>query len=767
MKEIYKSYKERSVVGKKTKWQGYWLTSERFYHIPNDHKYIYDRDSKFNSTIQNIHTFFRKKFVINHKEITSAKIFITGDDVYKLYINTEFVGEGPAQSYPFAYNYNCFDVTDLLKKGENTIAVHLHYYGLANVYTLSADNLCGFIAQLEIEFSDGTKQIITSDRSWKYIESDYTNGEFVGALITFAENINYNKYPKNWRKGDFNDSSWINSYIQAKPFPIEYNLVPQITPTVMHETKKPVEIKKIENGYWFDFGKEIAGNVFAKLKGKKNDVVIIRCGEELLDNGRVRYELRASTTYQEYITLSGEEDTLEFFEYKGFRYAEILNVSEDFDPSTVCAICRNYPFEENKASFSCSNDLMNKIWDICANAVKVGVQDTYYDCVTRERGGFVGDAYPTSLVHYYMTADIRVFKKFIFDLANASRYSPAIPAHVPSYNLNICTEYSFMVPMFLESYYNLTGDKKLLKEMLPVAEGVLDHYSQFLNKDNLLDSIVHMPKVAEYMPVILIDWPKNLRDDYDYDTTKVGHGICTFANMFFYGFLKRLAYLYNIVGNTDRAEELEKLYTKVGNSIINFTYDSESGLFKDTPISNHSSLHANTLQLLFDLKAPNGNEPIINLIKEKRLNCNGLGCLLIQALFDIGEKDLAYDLLNSKDEHSWYNMVKEGATATFEAWGKDQKWNTSLCHPCFASPAYFYAAEIMGIKPFNAIENSYIIKPFIPEDLDWAELEMPIPSGKIKANFKRKDGKIIYTICTPECVELYFENSDDIVFVKE
>ena len=73
----------------------------------------------------------------------------------------------------------------------------------------------------------------------------------------------------------------------------------------------------------------------------------------------------------------------------------------------------------------------------------------------------------------------------------------------------------------------------------------------------------------------------------------------------------------------------------------------------------------------------------------------------------------------------------------------------------------------MGIKPYDAATNSFIIKPYIPQDLDWAELEMPIPTGSIKANFKRNDGKIIYTISAPEGVELIFENTDDIVFVKE
>ena len=45
------------------------------------------------------------------------------------------------------------------------------------------------------------------------------------------------------------------------------------------------------------------------------------------------------------------------------------------------------------------------------------------------------------------------------------------------------------------------------------------------------------------------------------------------------------------------------------------------------------------------------------------------------------------------DEGCWLNMLREGATTTFEAWGKDQKWNTSLCHPWAVAPAIILAED--------------------------------------------------------------------------
>ena len=116
IKTPYDNYKYRSITDKVTDWKGYWITSRRFYHLPYKVQYGYNRTPEFNSEITDIHTLFTKSFT-SEKNVKSAKLFITGDDIYKLYLNGSFIGEGPAQSYPFSYNYNCFDVTDLIKKG--------------------------------------------------------------------------------------------------------------------------------------------------------------------------------------------------------------------------------------------------------------------------------------------------------------------------------------------------------------------------------------------------------------------------------------------------------------------------------------------------------------------------------------------------------------------------------------------------------------------------------------------------------------------------
>jgi len=765
IKDPYYDHKDRSVTGKTAKWKSCWLTSGRFFGVKAGRSRGYTRRPEYNSENKNVHTLFRKEFVLKEKP-ASAKVFITGDDVYKLYLNSSFVGEGPSQSYPSSYNYNCYDVTDLLTEGVNAVGVHVYYQGLFNIYLISADDLSGFIAQIEITYKNGETETIKSDGSWKYTECGaYTGSRLYGYQTQFSEDIDMNLVVRGWYDAGFDDSGWHRAYVPACPYPTEYTLVPQITPPVEHMKMFPKKTERTEEGYLFDFGEETVGNLVFRAKGEKGSMITVYHGEELLENGRVRHAMRANCNYEERITLSGEDDLVTFFDYKGFRYAEIVTEGKAVDPESVYCFARNYPFPSEKAEFSSSDELMNAVWDICERGVRIGTQDTYFDCPTREKGGFVGDALITGLSHLILTGDVRIYRKFILDCAASARICPAIMAHLPTYVIGLLADYSALVPLFLEEYYRYTGDAELVERMLPVCEGILDHYSRFKNDDMLFERLRHEDNVPESAEVILVDWPQNLRDGYDFEKAK--NGVCTVINVYFYGFIKTLSGLYGIVGDKKRAAELEKTYKAMGESIIRKTYDEKSGLFTDTPDSLHSSLHANALQMFYGLVPPKGWKPIVDLIRERRLNCGVyFSYFVIKGLYNIGEDELAFDLLTGKDEHSWYNMVKEGATTCMEAWGAEQKWNTSWCHPWSSSPVYFYVSEIMGIKCGEPGMKTVKISPKIGKGPDGMRVRVPLPQGFLTASFERKENEAVYTVSAPEGVDVAFEG-DGIRFIRE
>nr|MBQ4320239.1 family 78 glycoside hydrolase catalytic domain [Clostridia bacterium] len=755
----YSNYRYRSVVCDKIEWRSYWLTTQRFFRLTYRPLHEMLRRQEYATENKNIHTLFRKNFELKRKsQVKRALAYVTGDDMYKLYLNGEFVGEGPSQSYPSCYNYNCFDVTDLVKSdGINAVGIHVYYQGYYNIYLISADNLCGMVFQLEVEYTDGSKEVIGSDRSWKCRELDaYSFSHIFGYCTQLSEDIDMRLLDKGWLDAEHDLSAWDKVCVPGTFSPEHYSFVPQITPAVRHEVIYPAQTLKIDDGYFIDFGKEWSGAVGFNIRGDAGETVEVRCGEELDENGRVRFKLRANCCYSETVTLSGEDDTVDFFDYKGFRYVEILT-SRKLGDGDVWMLTRNYPFPEDHAVLESSDKLLCDIWEICRQGVKIGTQDTYFDCPTREKGGFLGDALITGLSHLIFTGDTRIYKKFIRDCAANARIFPGIVAHVPTNIISTLLDYSALFPLFLEDYYTYTGDIDFLREMLPILDGVIDYYTIFENENKLLENIQQPIEGLSHNPAILVDWPPELRDGYEFDAAE--KGVSSVANMFWYGCIKKASMLYAASGDTERSAELEEKYKVLEKAIIDKLYDSNVGLFKDTPESAHCGLHSNTLALFYGLEVPGGYEPLVNKIMERRLHCGVyFAYFVIRGLYNIERPDEAYDLITGKDIHTWYNMLKCGATTCMEAWGPDQKWNTSWCHPWSSSPVYFLVMEILGVKPAGPGWSVIKCSPKIPDELDSLSVDMPIPCGRVRASFERVGGEVVYRISAPDGCEVVFDD---------
>ncbi len=123
------------------------------------------------------------------------------------------------------------------------------------------------------------------------------------------------------------------------------------------------------------------------------------------------------------------------------------------------------------------------------------------------------------------------------------------------------------------------------------------------------------------------------------------------------------------------------------NAFINEFFNPDKNIFTDCKETEHASIHSNVLPVFFNMPLNNKTKQnIINLIKEKKLTKSGtyFSFFILQALKNLGENELIIDLI--VDDEAWCNMINEGATTTYEAWGKEQKANTSLCHPWSVSP---------------------------------------------------------------------------------
>lgn len=730
-------------------WNARWIQNPMFRNLPYRFLYRQEEEADVSGVSEddpkNIHTLFRKSFTLPDKEIRSARLFITADDVYKLYCNQSFIGIGPAPGFLYAYPYNGWDVKPYLEQGTlNSLGAHVYYQGLVNRVWCSGDNLQGLLAQLEIVFSDGSTETIATDGTWKFHQTQaYDSERIFGYKTQFAEDIDMRQIIPDWASADFDDSEWKTCFVAGNHTLPQYALTPQITPPLAYEKVWPETVIQTGPGrYFIDFGTELTGSTCLLVSGPEGHQVEIRHGEELSAENVVRYDMRAGCVYQEWATLSGREsDRIEFYDYKGFRYVEVLNWPEELTKENVWVLNRHYPFPENASSFSSSHALLNDIWQICENGVKQGTQDTYLDCPTREKGGYLGDAYVTGQSHLHLTGDTRILKKALQDFADTARICPGLIAVAPGAFMQEIADYSLLWPVIMERYYLWSGDIEFVKDNIPVLDGLLEWFVQYENPDGLLE------KVEEKWN--LVDWPQNLRDGYDYERAE--NGINTVLNHFYYGCLKSAEALYQAAGLPDKQKKASESASRLEASAQERLVNPDTMLFVDAEGSEHSSLHANALSLMFGLHPKQGVEPIIELLRQKRIVCGVyFASFLLEGLYRAGESELAFDLIVSDDLHSWNTMLEAGATTCMEAWGPDQKWNTSWCHPWSSCPNFIIPAQMMGLRSMKPGWDEFCFEPRPPRDLSNAEITLTTPKGKVTAAFTQTQTSIEYDLRVPE-----------------
>lgn len=620
--------------------------------------------------LKNVRMLAKKTF--NVKDISGGyKIRITGDDYYKLYINGALVGQGPAQGYHFCYYWNEFDVSEHLKVGENEIVVDVYYSGLINRVYNSGDRRIGFVAEL---YSDD-EIYLYSDTDWECsVMQNISNKHIIGYDTMFSEDH------------DASDRFNASHFVEGTSDHIFSDLPAK---ALQVYSMKPVSIERLSGGgYLYDFGKEITASLNISAVGKDGDRIRILCGEEL-DEGpeKVRFNLRCNCLYEEYWTLHDGENTYSQYDYKAFRYAAIIP-ENTADIADIEAIVRHYPFDDDYCDLQTESEALKAVWDICKNGVKCGAQEVFVDCPTREKGQYAGDLTVTSASHLVLTGDGSLLKKAIDNQMQSLHYCDGLLCVTPGSFWQEIADYSLQFPLLALKYYKYSGDKDYLKENLSVCEEIISYFKRYARADGLLEKVDGKWN--------LVDWPNNLRDNYDFPLTEpIGEGCHNVVNAFYIGCVMKTEEIRDIL-SVENPRESASLIEAFNNEF----FDKAVGLYKDTKESTHCALHSNVIPAFYGINEDIYNKTIGDFIMSKGLCCGVyVAYFVLKALCRMERFEDAYSLIISDSEHSWMNMVREGATACFEAWGKDQKWNTSLCHPWASAPVSVLAEDILPNMP--------------------------------------------------------------------
>ncbi|HKW30248.1 MAG TPA: family 78 glycoside hydrolase catalytic domain, partial [Verrucomicrobiae bacterium] len=319
--------------------------------------------SKYCNTTIGPGRYLRKGFTTT-KPIAQARLYATALGVYEAYINGRRVSNdllAPGWTdYTKRVMVQTYDVTRLIHSGRNAIgavlgdgwyAGRLGWMGLAQYGSVPAFN-----DQLEITYTDGSKDVIATEDSWKA-----GPGEIVGADEQWGEVDDAQKAVKNWDQPTFNESTWTNAVVEEH----SVALVPQLGPPVRELMElAPQKITRRGGAWMVDFGQNLVGHVRLTARGPAGDTITVRHAEMLNPDGSLYTENLRTALATDQFTLAGVgRETFEpQFTFHGFRYLEITGYPGTLKANDLRAIVvgsDNPP----TGTFESSNPELNRLYE--------------------------------------------------------------------------------------------------------------------------------------------------------------------------------------------------------------------------------------------------------------------------------------------------------------------------------------------------------------------------------------------------------------------
>lgn len=665
---------------------------------------------------------------VSKKKVEKALLSVTAlspeetrQYVFTMYLNGQYIGSGPARLQEGEIPYNTFDVTEYLQKTNILGAI---------CYTNTGKE---FLCQLTVFYTDGSKELLVNSgrdaAKWKVFNGEEAYGKNAamigtGYYVANAENINGTQYPNNWLEKDFSDKEWeapvLGSAIAAE------HLAPYQTENMQKYVRKPGSLTQIEEGHYLvDFGKEIVGGMGMDVfcKDTTGAEVVLRYGEELDENGRVKYQMRTGNVYEEKWYFAQGKQQYENLGLKTFRYVEIFSEKIAFTEDSIWGFELRQPFGETESSFSSSNELLNRLYDLTKYTVKATNQNLYVDSQSRERAPYEGDAWINMLASYAFSDSYtlaRVSNEYLYG-------NRTWPAEYPMLGV-LCAWKDYMYTGNIDS---LRENYDLLKENMALYR-MDDSYG--LIQNNYGEDGFNRP---------LVDWPTSERDNYAYEEAEYN----TVVNAVACAAYTNLADIAGVLGETSDSQRYYQRAEEIKGAMIEKLYNAEiggfsDGLTKDGKRIEHYSQHATAYALYAQIYTDESmqNQMVDHLKRDNEIKMSVFGAyFLLQGLYDSGAGEYATKLLVEEEEtnqHTWaYMLNKSNATITTEAWSTEIKSNMTYSHPWGASPASFIVNGILGIQPIQPAFEEFQIR-LQPGELTTAQLKLPTIKGEVKVSYQ-------------------------------
>lgn len=676
--------------------------------------------------------------------IDTAKLIISCDTNYALWINGVFIDCGQYHDFP---NHKIYDVLEIgnLKQGKNVLACLVYYQGEGSFQYLKGQP--GLIYQLEA----GDTTVTSGKDTICRIDPNYKSGEIDKITGQLGYTFEYDaREADNWREPNYTPGTdWSRlsdkDMLSAQNRPLEAirpikKLVfkDRIDPRIaaqgafIRKTSDDTSLaERMQTDYlsprWvmdkqgngplnfmydslgdadgqylvLDLGREESGIFDLDIDAAAGTIVDISWGEHL-DDLRVRSYVGGRNFASRYICKEDRQRFTHYFKRLGGRYIQLhlSNMSDNVTIYYAGIIPTEYPIE-HRGSFTCSDSLHNRIYQTCARTLHLCMHEHYEDTPWREQALYAMDMRNQALAGYYCFGEYDFPAASIALLGKSLREDGFLEMCAPAQLSITIPVFSLAWVLAAADHYQYSGDIDALRTSYPVAKSILDKRAE-----SIVDGLLPVPCGEQYWQfydwAYWLDGGERILDKKRYDAP---------LNLFYILALDAASSLAEAMGDDEAKAAYQSLANRLRSCIHEVFWDSQNGVYQTYTgegADNDSARdhHCELVQSLAILAGVCSEESAAALRKRLADEDNGLvkttlsySLYKFKALLTDPDSYGAY--VFDQIKRDWGYMLLSGATSFWETikGASDFGGAGSMCHGWSGIPAYFYQAYGLGIKP--------------------------------------------------------------------
>ena len=689
----------------------------------------------------------RKKFWC--KDVKKAELYVIGLGFFHCFINGQEVTDQmflplstdfeERKNYPIDEKVTGhrtyvpkFDVTELLKNGDNVLA--LQFGGGWYTYEGGKFGDAKAIYYLYIETENGEYEIFSS-------ENDKIGASFVnGYHFTYEELQDYSDFDDACLTVGYDDSGWKNA-AAAKPLDTRYQFCDCPADTAAETLSVTVSAQE-NDSKTYDCGKNISGIPVLRLHAAKGETVEVQFAESANPDGTLNMTYHHGQHFT-VVSDGTERIVMPRFTWFGFRY---FRVKGNAEPVEVRFIHSAVPVT---SSFASDNETLNWLYQAYLNTQLSNMHGGIpSDCPHLERRGYTGDGQLTCHAVMTLTGAKEFYHKWIADISDCQDiYSGHVQYTAPYLRSGGGPgAWGCAIIEVPYRYYKHYGDTEPLNRLYAQMLRYFDYLEA--HSENLL---VSSDKAGEWC---LGDWCAPIQVILP----------APFVNNYYYiRSLNRMVEIARLVGREADIPMFEKRLAERKAAVTAAYFNTWDGNFIGCMQG------ANAFAVDIGLGDKRTYDNLVKYYKQLgRFDTGICGTdIVAKVLFEHGDGELAASLMTSQLNISFEGMRRAGSTTLWENW-PDATWDRSQNHPMFGAVAAYLFDYLLGIRQEEgkAGFDDIIIEPVLLSTISRISGTRTLPNGAVSVLYKCKDGNARVQISVPANIKAIFRYHGSEIVLK-